>query len=349
MGNRLTRGIRPVIVLLAAVVAAALLVPATANATPDSPGDQPSIASVQKRLGELALQNSQVVEKYDQAKQAVVDRQHAATKAAHKAVRAAHAFRAGRAQLIKTVAAQYESGSFSATGALLQSRSNDSYLEQLTTLRMLSNHTSGVVKQLNAAQKAASQAKTKAHKLLVSAKHKRAALAAQKKKVAKQIDKYTALLARLNAAQRQAFLERTSPPVSTKKVEKVRNAPVVHASSAAAQKAVKFALAQVGKPYVFGAAGPGSYDCSGLTMASYAAAGISLPHSAAQQYNYGTHVSFDQLQPGDLLFFYRPIGHVTIYIGDGMMVSAPQPGQSVEVIPATVFGSDYTGATRLVN
>jgi cell wall-associated NlpC family hydrolase len=99
---------------------------------------------------------------------------------------------------------------------------------------------------------------------------------------------------------------------------------------------------------VFGAAGPGSYDCSGLTMASYAAAGISLPHSAADQYNYGHHVSANDLQPGDLMFFYQPIGHVTIYIGDGMMVSAPQTGENVKVIPADTFGSDYTGATRLV-
>ena len=86
----------------------------------------------------------------------------------------------------------------------------------------------------------------------------------------------------------------------------------------------------------------------GLTMAAWASAGVSLPHSAAGQYNYGHHVSFNDLQPGDLLFFYQPIGHVTIYIGNGMMVSAPQTGETVKVIPADTFGSSYTGATRLV-
>jgi cell wall-associated NlpC family hydrolase len=111
---------------------------------------------------------------------------------------------------------------------------------------------------------------------------------------------------------------------------------------------VNFALAQVGKPYVFGAAGPSSYDCSGLTMASYAAAGIGLPHSALMQYNYGTHVSYSQLQPGDLVFFYQPIGHVAMYIGHGMLVSAPQPGQNVMIVPLAYFRSDYVGATRLV-
>jgi cell wall-associated NlpC family hydrolase len=59
-------------------------------------------------------------------------------------------------------------------------------------------------------------------------------------------------------------------------------------------------------------------------------------------------VSFDQLQPGDLMFFYQPIGHVTIYIGNGMMVSAPEPGEDVKVVAAAAFGSDFVGATRLV-
>ena len=117
--------------------------------------------------------------------------------------------------------------------------------------------------------------------------------------------------------------------------------------SGAAAVAVQFALAQVGKPYVFGAGGPGSYDCSGLTSAAYRAAGISLPHSAAGQYGYGTHVSFDQLQPGDLIFLYSPIGHVEIYIGGGLAVSAPTSGENVKVIRVTP-GNGYTGATRLV-
>ncbi len=121
----------------------------------------------------------------------------------------------------------------------------------------------------------------------------------------------------------------------------------VKGTPAAARKAVQFALAQVGKPYVWGSAGPSSYDCSGLTMASYRSAGISLPHSAAQQYHYGHHVSFSELLPGDLIFLYSPIGHVEIYIGDGLAVSAPTEGEDVKVISVSGSG-DYAGATRLV-
>ena len=110
---------------------------------------------------------------------------------------------------------------------------------------------------------------------------------------------------------------------------------------------MKFALAQVGKPYSYGSSGPDTYDCSGLTMASYASAGISLPHSAAAQYNLGTHVSFDQLQPGDLLFYHSPISHVVMYIGQGLIVHAPETGQDVMVIPAALK-EGFVGATRIV-
>ena len=72
-------------------------------------------------------------------------------------------------------------------------------------------------------------------------------------------------------------------------------------------------------------------------MMAWAAAGVSLPHSAASQYNYGNHVSRDQLEPGDLIFFYSPIGHVTIYIGNGLMVSAPTEGEPVSVVPLALL------------
>jgi len=104
----------------------------------------------------------------------------------------------------------------------------------------------------------------------------------------------------------------------------------------------------VGKPYVWGASGPDSFDCSGLTMYAWAAAGVALPHQSSQQYGYGTHVSTDLsvLKPGDLLFFYSPtIHHVSMYIGNGQMVHAPDSGDVVRVVGVD-FGN-LVGATRL--
>ena len=100
------------------------------------------------------------------------------------------------------------------------------------------------------------------------------------------------------------------------------------APTAAAQVAVNTALAQLGKPYVWGGAGPSSFDCSGLTQYAYGAAGRSLPHSSRMQSSVGTPVSTANLQPGDLLFFYSPVSHVGMYIGNGQMVHAPTSGVS---------------------
>jgi peptidoglycan DL-endopeptidase CwlO len=111
-----------------------------------------------------------------------------------------------------------------------------------------------------------------------------------------------------------------------------------------AQVAVNTAMAQIGKPYVYAAAGPDSFDCSGLTMFAWAAAGVQLPHSAAAQYAALPHVSQDQLAPGDLVFYGSPIHHVGMYIGNGQYVHAPQTGDVVKV--ASAFRGDYVGGAR---
>ncbi|MFI1168617.1 NlpC/P60 family protein [Streptomyces sp. NPDC020801] len=99
--------------------------------------------------------------------------------------------------------------------------------------------------------------------------------------------------------------------------------------AAKAAEALAFAHAQIGKPYVWGATGPGSYDCSGLTQAAWKAAGVSLPRTTYDQVDVGTTVSLTDAQPGDLVFFYDDISHVGIYIGNGMMIHAPKPGAYV--------------------
>ena len=111
-------------------------------------------------------------------------------------------------------------------------------------------------------------------------------------------------------------------------------------------QALRWALRARGSAYVWGAAGPRAFDCSGLVLWAYAHVGISLPHLAAAQYNMGVHVGRNQLQPGDLVFFYSDIGHVGLYIGNGLMVDAPDFGEVVQVQP--VMWSVYVGAVRIV-
>jgi len=116
-------------------------------------------------------------------------------------------------------------------------------------------------------------------------------------------------------------------------------------ASPAAQKAVQTAVAKIGDPYVWAAAGPNSFDCSGLTSYAWASAGVSLPHSSSQQYNYGTHVSRSEVRAGDLVFFYSPIHHVGIAINNSQMVNAPTFGVPVSI--ASIDAMPYVGATRL--
>ena len=118
------------------------------------------------------------------------------------------------------------------------------------------------------------------------------------------------------------------------------------APTRAAQIAIDTALAQRGKPYVWAAAGPSSYDCSGLTQFAYRAAGISLPHSSRMQSGIGTPVARANLRPGDLVFFYSPVGHVGIYIGNGQMVHAPTSGDVVKVVNLA-YMPGYHSARRL--
>jgi cell wall-associated NlpC family hydrolase len=138
----------------------------------------------------------------------------------------------------------------------------------------------------------------------------------------------------LQAKQREAMLSRDSSRVSASDINATGNAAA----------AVSYAMAQVGKAYVFGAAGPSAFDCSGLTMRAWGAAGVALPHSSAAQYSSGRHIPESELQPGDLVFYYSPISHVGMYIGNGMIVNAENPSVGVKV--TSLHSMPYVGAVR---
>jgi cell wall-associated NlpC family hydrolase len=173
----------------------------------------------------------------------------------------------------------------------------------------------------------------------IAAAARRAAARARAQKIAQQrADRAAAL-----AAQRASITPAVSAP-SSPSTPSTPSGPAPPASSRA-QIAVRAALSQVGKPYQWGGAGPNSYDCSGLTMWSWAHAGVTLSHSAAMQYSETRRVSSGDLQPGDLLFYGSPIHHVAMYIGGGQLVEAPYTGALVRVT-STGGRSDYVGAGR---
>lgn len=121
--------------------------------------------------------------------------------------------------------------------------------------------------------------------------------------------------------------------------------PPVTGGSSKAIEALQWALRQRGRPYSWGAAGPYTFDCSGLTMWAYSKVGINLPHFTGSQWNAGVHISKDQLQPGDLVFFYSDLHHMGMYVGNGMIVHAPHSGDVVRLAP--LAGRPFAGAVRV--
>jgi cell wall-associated NlpC family hydrolase len=140
----------------------------------------------------------------------------------------------------------------------------------------------------------------------------------------------------------------TRPPVTTPPTTVAPHPPQGNHPTPGWSTAVHYAYAQLGKPYQWGGSGPKSFDCSGLTMMAWAAAGWSLPHWAQGQYDMTEHIPISDALPGDLIFFGTPdnVGHVGIYIGGGQMIDAPSTGQDVSI--SSIYWSDLLGPGRLV-
>ncbi|MCW2603359.1 MAG: Cell wall-associated hydrolase, invasion-associated protein [Pseudonocardiales bacterium] len=333
-------------VLAIAALGLSLLAPGQAGADPDT------IASVNAELTKLSIANEQLTEQFNAATIDVDAKTAAAASAGTAADAAQVTYTAARDHFKTSLVEQYTGSSFSRTAALLNSASGQEYLDQLETLNLMNVKRSGELTALTAAKDSAQTAQATAADLLNQATSLRDSLAQQQEDLAADQKTYKTKLASLTAAQQAAYYAARSTattPTGQTVAAPATAAPVSMAAPApsqAAAVAVQTALAQQGKPYVYAAGGPGTYDCSGLTQYAWAAAGVYLPHNAAAQYGYGTHVSLDALQPGDLVFYYSPIAHVGVYIGNGQIVHAPTSGDVVRVVSVYASGTPV-GATRL--
>ena len=354
--------LRAVIIGVVAAGSAAFLIPTIAAAVPADPATD-TIASVTQRLDNLAKQSESLTEKYNGAQITLTARQKAAGKAQSAFRSAVATYQTARAQLANTLKSQYEGAQFSTAGALLTSTNEANYLDKVETLNLLNAHRSAVVAELITARANADKAQEAAADALQKAKSVRDLLSKQRADVEAQTKKYTDLLATLNAQQQEQYRDRNAPTAAQLATTQTTQAPqaltaapaqpaappAVGGGSAKAQIAVAYARAQLGKPYVFAAAGPDAFDCSGLTMMAWAAAGVSLPHYAPSQMQYGSTVPIDvsAMLPGDLIFLYPDIGHVEIYAGNGMAISAPQPGDVVKYVSVAYDMPSIVGVRRI--
>jgi cell wall-associated NlpC family hydrolase len=242
---------------------------------------------------------------------------------------------------------QYKSGGFGQSFELLFSSDPTLYLSSAGSLDSITRRKSAQLRKFQAArQRLNATTLTVNDKIaLVAAAQKK--LAAQSAIAQEKLAEAENLLSKLTKAERERLAKLADDQENADQQSSLAAAQGANGVSGRAGIALKYALQQIGDRYVFGAAGMVTWDCSGLTMRAYQAAGVSLPHSAAAQSQMGKKVSLSSLKPGDLLFFGRPVSHVGIYLGGGKMVHAPRSGSRVKVTESGSLGSKpLVGARR---
>jgi cell wall-associated NlpC family hydrolase len=242
------------------------------------------------------------------------------------------ALSAGRLSIGQLAAQSYMNNGLDTTLSLLTTSNAQNMISRAAIMQQLQTQNSDRVGQMVAAVAAAQRAKASAEQQGKIASRLAAAMAAKRQAAQNKIN---LLNSKVFAKAMAVFKQTGNYP----------NINIPTANTIGAQ-ALRFALTKRGDPYVWGAAGPSSFDCSGLVLWAYAQVGISLPHFTGDQWNMGVHVARADLQPGDLVFFYPDIGHVGLYIGNGLMVDAPNFGETVQVEP--VMWDVYVGAVRIV-
>lgn len=316
-GRRRSRAVLAIGAVLVAAVTG-LLAPTPAGAVPGT------AAEAAKLVQETAQQLTVIDEQVKEAELIVAAQQQAATTAAEQARAAQAALAVYEPQLRAIAQSGYTGQTQSGIAAFLTSQSAAELVQQMTTLDMLAHYTNSVVAEASAAQAAALQAQADADAAAATAQAGLDELAAQKAEVERLVAQYQADFDRLSATEQAAV----TAAVAGRSIQAPRDLPM---PPGAAGDAIQAALAQVGDRYGHGGTGPDVFDCSGLTSYAYAAAGIVLPHSSRAQSQMGTEVSRSELQPGDLVFYYTPISHVALYIGNGLIVHARTYGSPVAV------------------
>ena len=299
---------------------------------------EPNINEVQARVDKLYQQVNQATEDYDEARVRLDALQQALGSLRADQQRQEAALSTVREQLRDSMLQQFEGSNLSAVGQVFVSDDPKAFLGQLSTMSHFDDIQAGLyddystkVEALRLRRQATQQ---RAHEVAATEKK----LATAKKSVEGKLDEAKKVLGTLKAEQRRALVSGDAAR------DKAASAAVSVPARGRAAAAVRYAMAQVGDAYVWGAAGPNAFDCSGLMMAAWGTAGVSLAHSSRAQADTGTPVSKGDLQPGDLVFYYSPISHVDMYIGNGMVVGAQNPGDGVRVVP--LDSMPYAGAVR---
>ncbi|MEU2734507.1 NlpC/P60 family protein [Streptomyces sp. NPDC007095] len=362
-GTRIA-GIRTPALATAALTSVALL-SQTANAAPSADA-KPSVEEVEKKVDDLYHQAEAATEKYNATREKTAQQRKRVDSLLDDVAQRTEKLNTAREELGSFAAAQYRTGASAPdTATLLLADNPQDYFDQTQLMDRLTSRQKVAVDDYITEQAATTKKRAEASQSLQTLTTTQSALRTSKADVQRKLAEARDLLSKLTAEEkaRLAAIEKKKQEAADRKAAELAQqqaAAEKKAQEAAAQqqtgsgtsattgsagtsgssatdssytakadKALAFARTQIGKPYVWGATGPGSYDCSGLTQAAWKAAGVTLPRTTYDQVNAGTTVSLADIKPGDLVFFYDDISHVGLYIGNGMMIHAPKPGAYV--------------------
>ncbi|MEV0782896.1 NlpC/P60 family protein [Streptomyces sp. NPDC050423] len=346
-----------------------------------APAPKPSIEDVQKKVDDLYRQAGTATQHYDQAKEASAKQRTKVDTLLDDIAERADKLNDARRTLGNYAAAQYRDGALAPTATFFLANDPQSFFDQTHLMNRMAANQQQAVTDFRTKQAEASKKRAEAVTGLETLTASQTRLRTSKRNVQDKLTEARTLLSKLTAEEkaRLAELEQKKKDEAERKAAELAKKQAAAEAEAdrkakeagsgtgtgtgsgtgtgtgsgsdssattKAEKVLAFARAQIGKPYVWGATGPSSYDCSGLTQAAWKAAGVSIPRTTWDQVNVGTRIATADLRPGDLVFFYDDISHVGIYKGDGMMIHAPKPGANVReesIYYMPIYGSVRPG------
>ncbi len=316
--------------LAAATVALALVLPGGSSVA-QTTAPKPSLTTLVAQAKLLEFQINALSEQYDGLSLQLTHAQADAQIAEKAAARGESALTIGEQAVAQLAAENYMNSGLDPTLQALTTGNPQQFLNQASTISELDQSSGDKVNTLSNEVNQALRDKQVADQQVASVTALEAQMNTKKKAIDAKIDVVN------SAAMKQAMAVFTQtghyPNIS------------IPTANTVGDEALQAAITREGDPYVWGAAGPTAFDCSGLVVWAYAQEGIALPHFTGDLWNSGEHITRADLEPGDLVFFFADISHVGIYIGDGMMIDAPDFGQPVQVQPISL--DPYVGAVRI--
>jgi cell wall-associated NlpC family hydrolase len=321
-------------------IAIPLLSPIPANAAP-------SLLEVQAKVRDLQEQATTAAEGAQEAKVELAKLQKTLATVQQQASQQGQSVDALHTAIGSIAAQQYKSGPLSNSLELLFSSDPSLYLSTAGSLESVTRKKTADLRKFSVATQRLNATSLTVNDKLSLVKAAQARFTKQLALANAKLKEAEALLAKLTAAERERLAKLNNDQEDADQKNSLASAGKYSTVSGRGGTAIKYALQQIGDKYVFGADGLVYWDCSGLTMRAFQAAGVSLPHSSRAQYNYGKSVARKDLQPGDLVFFGKPISHVAIYLGGNRMLHAPRSGSRVKIAEFDLGRKPYIGARRL--